>query len=296
MLKKFLTLSFLAAALILFAGEINWQSAKNIAPGVKYVNLARKEPRLMRIFIFRVDLKTPGLKFTGTPGDPECGKPMPDYPELPIVTRRQTTSDFVKAQQKLGRKIIVAVNAAPWKPWKPPYTHRYARPYGIMISDGELVWDSGSSGAVFLVRKDGTAYIGDEEILSDDYPNVSLAVTGFSIILKNGEKRLSGRTDTAPRTVYGLSGDGRYLYLMAIDGRQKNYSMGATTDECAELLLEAGAADGINMDGGGSTTLLYCNRSGKMITVNRHDPKGNYYRPVANNVGIYIETKKPAKK
>lgn len=292
MLKKFLTLSFLTAAFILFAGEINWQSAKDIAPGIKYVNISRNKPRLMQIFIFRVDLQTPGLKFTGTPRDPDFGKPMPDYPELPIVTRRQTTIDFVKTQQKLGRKIVAAVNASPWKPWTAPYTHRYARPRGLMISDGNLVWDSGNSGAIFLVKKDGSAYIGDEEILSDDYQNISLAVTGFGIILKNGEKILSGRTDLAPRTVYGLSGDGRYLYLMAIDGRQKKYSMGATIDECAEFLIEAGAADGINMDGGGSTTLLYCNKSGKITTVNRHDHKGNYYRPVANNVGIYIEKKK----
>ena len=293
MVKKFLTLIVLAATLSLVAEPINWQSAKPIGPGIRYAQLARKKPRLMQIFIFRVDLQTPGLKFTGTPRDPDFGKPMPDYPELPIVTRRQTTAEFVRAKRKEGKKLLVAVNAAPWKPWTNPFNHRYARPSGIMISDGKLVWNSGSNGAVFIVRNDGKVYIGDDEISTDDYPNISLAVSGFSIILKNGEKLTSGRTDLAPRTVYGLSGDGRYLYLMAIDGRQEKYSMGATTDECADILLEAGAADGINMDGGGSTTLLYCSRSGKINTVNRHDPKGKYYRPVANNVGIYIEERKP---
>ncbi len=291
MLKKSLTLFLLVAALLLGAGSINWQSAKSIAPGFQYLNFTRKSPRLMQIFIIRVDLQTPGLRFTGTPGDPNLGKPMPDYPELPIVTRRQTTADFIHAKRKEGKKLIVAVNASPWKPWTSPFDHRYARPSGVMISDGKLVWDNGSAGAAFFVRKNGKAGIGDD-LSPSDYSDLELVVTGFSIILKDGDKKISGRTDLAPRTVYGLSADGRYLYLMAIDGRQDKYSKGATTDECAEILLEAGAADGINMDGGGSTTLIYCTKNGKAITVNRHDPKGKYYRPVANNVGIYVESKR----
>jgi hypothetical protein len=45
---------------------------------------------------------------------------------------------------------------------------------------------------------------------------------------------------------------------MTIDGRQPG-SDGATTGELGSLLAGAGAADGINMDGGGSTTLAWWN-------------------------------------
>jgi len=73
-----------------------------------------------------------------------------------------------------------------------------------------------------------------------------------------------------------------------IDGRQKNWSLGATGSETGSFLLEAGASDVINMDGGGSTTMCYWNRRKKEpIMVNRQGG-GSYMRPVANNLGIVL--------
>ena len=68
--------------------------------------------------------------------------------------------------------------------------------------------------------------------------------------------------------------------------------MGMTVNELADILLEAGASEGINMDGGGSTTLVYFDqRKKKPVVLNRHDPKGSYYRTVASSIGIYIDKK-----
>jgi hypothetical protein len=69
---------------------------------------------------------------------------------------------------------------------------------------------------------------------------------------------LPGGNDLNPRTGFGLSPDRRFLFLVTIVGRQPE-SRGATTEELGTLLAGVGAADGINMDGGGSTTLAWWN-------------------------------------
>ncbi|MEG2421778.1 MAG: phosphodiester glycosidase family protein, partial [Oscillospiraceae bacterium] len=56
----------------------------------------------------------------------------------------------------------------------------------------------------------------------------------------------------APRTAVGVKADGSTI-LYTIDGRQKGYSVGATTTQVAERLVELGCVSALSMDGGGST-------------------------------------------
>ncbi len=58
-----------------------------------------------------------------------------------------------------------------------------------------------------------------------------------------------------PRTAVGIRSDGRVL-LVAVDGRQPELSVGMTIAELTALLLELGAVEAVNMDGGGSTTMV----------------------------------------
>ncbi len=65
----------------------------------------------------------------------------------------------------------------------------------------------------------------------------------------------SGFADSRhPRTAVGVRADGRIL-LVTVDGRQPEMSVGMSIAELAALLLELGAVEAINMDGGGSTTM-----------------------------------------
>jgi hypothetical protein len=65
-----------------------------------------------------------------------------------------------------------------------------------------------------------------------------------------------GFTETRhPRTAVGVRADGRVL-LVTVDGRQPERSVGMTIAELASLLLELGAVEAVNMDGGGSTTMV----------------------------------------
>jgi hypothetical protein len=87
-----------------------------------------------------------------------------------------------------------------------------------------------------------------------------------------------------PRTIVGVASGGRRILLITIDGRQPDYSVGATLRESARVALALGATEAINLDGGGSTTMVVA-RSGPDTTrfevVNRpSDPQGE--RPVGN--------------
>jgi exopolysaccharide biosynthesis protein len=84
-------------------------------------------------------------------------------------------------------------------------------------------------------------------------------------------------TDRHPRTAIAALGGGRAL-LAVVDGRQPGLSIGMTLAELARLLIEFGAVEAINLDGGGSTTMVV-----KGAIVNRpSDPTGE--RPVSDAI------------
>jgi hypothetical protein len=58
-----------------------------------------------------------------------------------------------------------------------------------------------------------------------------------------------------PRTMVGMDARGRVL-LVAVDGRQPRRSAGMTLPEAAALMRRLGAVEAINLDGGGSTTMV----------------------------------------
>ncbi|GAB3447576.1 hypothetical protein GCM10027570_20170 [Streptomonospora sediminis] len=81
------------------------------------------------------------------------------------------------------------------------------------------------------------------------------AIGGRNVLLRDGET--TGADDGArhPRTAIGFSRDGRRMFLVVADGRARG-TRGATLPEVAERLRRAGADDALELDGGGSATLL----------------------------------------
>lgn len=58
-----------------------------------------------------------------------------------------------------------------------------------------------------------------------------------------------------PRTGIGFSKDSTVVYFITVDGRQKT-SRGMSLKEFADLMIEEGVYQGLNLDGGGSTTMI----------------------------------------
>jgi exopolysaccharide biosynthesis protein len=124
-------------------------------------------------------------------------------------------------------------------------------------------------------------------------PNKVFNALSGDIMLIMGSKIISGLDDNTlhPRTALGINHNGRWLYLVVVDGRQPFYSMGATYHELADLLLDLGAHYAMALDGGGSSTMVMQGENGEPIILN--SPIDNYIpgreRPVANHLGIYLE-------
>ncbi len=62
--------------------------------------------------------------------------------------------------------------------------------------------------------------------------------------------------DRHPRTAVGFNQDSTKVYFFTVDGRQAGYSTGMSLFELANYMLEWGVTQGINLDGGGSTTMV----------------------------------------
>lgn len=88
-------------------------------------------------------------------------------------------------------------------------------------------------------------------------------------------------TDRHPRTAVGVSRDGKMLSFVTADGRQPAVSVGQSLSELAEDLVRLGCWDAINLDGGGSTTMVV-----RGEVVNRPSDLAGP-RTVANAIVIY---------
>jgi exopolysaccharide biosynthesis protein len=208
---------------------------------------------------------------------------MPDAPDYIIRTRRQTTRNFFRDLKAKKINVVAAVNATPWSPWRAPFTHTYADRMGFLVSDGTVVMPPDGKRPSLIVTADGKVDLAT--ITADaDISNIKQAVSGFGFVLKNG-KSSGGNKALAPRTGYGLSKDKRYLYIFVADGRQPKYSMGLTHREVGDFLSFLGAYNGLNMDGGGSSTMII--RKGKKEQMLNHQPR-NGERTVGASLGISL--------
>jgi len=116
--------------------------------------------------------------------------------------------------------------------------------------------------------------------LTKSNKKIKEAIGGLPRIIRDGltsiEKGGKFADVRHPRTGIGFSKDGTKLFLFTVDGRQENYSKGMTLYEMADFMRSIGVYQGMNLDGGGSTTMVVANR-----VVNRpSDATGE--RPVAN--------------
>lgn len=98
------------------------------------------------------------------------------------------------------------------------------------------VWNTLSFGPAVLV--DGAVPDGVDEIEIDT--NV-------------GNHSIQGNQ---PRTAIGVIGDDHLVFLV-VDGRSEGYSRGVTLPELGQILKDLGCTDGYNLDGGGSSVMVF---------------------------------------
>lgn len=152
-------------------------------------------------------------------------------------------------------------------------------------------------GYVIVTRADGAKMLLDNLEIGDhiefhiettpDWGNITMAVSGGSVLVKNGkipEKFTHDVSGSHPRSAIGCTRDRQELIMVAVDGRQDS-SFGLTQREMAELLIELGAYNAINLDGGGSTSII-ARPLGMMDPVVLNSPSDGVPRQIPNMIGI----------
>lgn len=108
---------------------------------------------------------------------------------------------------------------------------------------------------------------------------------GGQPIVRDGKAVLGLDNLTAAiRSAAGAADDGNTLILLALD---RNMA-GMTYAELARLLLDLGVHDGVNLDGGGSSTLVVRDPGQPTVTVKNMLPT-DAQRAIPNGIGIFVD-------
>jgi exopolysaccharide biosynthesis protein len=124
---------------------------------------------------------------------------------------------------------------------------------------------------------------------ADSWKRATSVIGGGPQLIKDGRIEITNAAekilpsfvnDGHPRTAIARLKSGQIL-LVTVDGRQPGESIGMSLTMLADLLLEFGATEAINLDGGGSTTMVIRNK-----LVNKpSDATGE--RPVSDAILVY---------
>ena len=259
---------------------------KTLFDGIEHVQFTIDQPQL-NVNVLRINATNPKLKFHTT-------SRSKDWVADENETDRRILTDSV-----IEENMVVAVNANFYRPFNAQtrVSRGPADNLGLVVSQGVLVSPTMDNYPSFIQNKDGSVEI-RTVLQNDSLDNIQTAVSGRCLVLKDGKNPFSDEQVNSleylknrhPRTLVGISQDKKYVYLVTIDGRQPNFSVGTSLFECANILLQLGAYDAVNLDGGGSTTMVYRPQNDKPVVLNRPVGLGpaNTLRHNANALGVQI--------
>jgi len=110
-----------------------------------------------------------------------------------------------------------------------------------------------------------------------------LLIDGAPAAFTRDVRGISGNGNTA-RTAVGFSKDGRYVYMVTAE--HADDSVGPTLPDFQQLLIDLGLWRAVNLDGGGSTTIV-SRPLGEFEARLVNTPKDGSQRRVVNGLGIF---------
>ena len=278
----------LAAPLLLYCQLLLYRPAQTnlerpLFQGIFYRREYRRSPRPIMLHILRIHLQTPGIQPLVTPGNP-----TPDLRE----THARTTSEFLQEFQ-----LQVAVNANFFYPFREdtpwdfyPHSGDRVNAVGLAISNHNTYSPTQANWVVLCFLPNQTAQI----LAQTTCPSgTTQAVAGSALVVSAGRKVtvpswLADADGIYSRTGVAIDASGRTLWLIAVDDKQPLYSEGVSLEELADIILELGATAALNLDGGGSTTMVTATDHGPvLLNAPIHTKIPMRERPVANHLGFY---------
>ena len=289
-LKKFIFTTVTGFLLLLPLIVYGWQCfsrpsqtnlEKKLFKGIVYKRKLGLTARPAIAHIINIDLSVSGVKVLVTP--PQANGEN--------NTRAQTTSQFLQK-----KKLQLAVNANYFHPFREktpwdyyPHSGDITYSVGQAISNGKHYSKADPKWGVLCISPNNRAQI----LASGDCPKNTLqGVAGKDVFINNGKpvKSDSEPDKPYPRVAVAINKQGNMLWLIVIDGKQPLYSEGATIAELTQIVQGLGAYKALNLDGGGSTTLVMAkNNKPKLLNAPIHTKLPMRERPVANHLGFHAE-------
>lgn len=166
---------------------------------------------------------------------------------------RQTVPQMMHYEQGTDHRVVAGVNAD-------FFNLKNGTPLQMEFKAGHSLRDTLASGRGFIaVLKNGRILIGDSLTYLKNKRRITEALGGYQLLVKRGKEIPQPQNTFSltrhPRTAAALL-NGRTMLFVVVDGRQPAYSNGMPLDELSELLTWLGAKAAINLDGGGSSTLV----------------------------------------
>lgn len=282
----------LAGPLLWFGAGVNRRPPQTTAhhalfQGVQYHRTYRPAPRPTMLHVVKVNLAAPGLQVLVTPGQARA---------LEWETNARTTSAFLREF-----KLQLAVNAnffhpfAENTPWD--YYPRMGDRVGVVgqaISNAVEYGPPLQNWPVLCFLTQAAQILATETCPK----GTQHAVAGSTVIVAQGQPAPNLATlpqaHAYSRTAIALDRSGKTLWIVIVDAKQWGYSEGITLAELAEVAIAQGADTALNLDGGGSATLVTATSGGpKVLNAPAHAKIPMQERPVANHIGFYARPLTP---
>ncbi|VTS05782.1 phosphodiester glycosidase family protein [Tuwongella immobilis] len=235
------------------------QQRETLAPPVTLTHWTFAAPRPLRVWALSIDLRSPDVVFETTPAIPPSPQPAstPAVPgtkaSTPKHTIAETAVDFVT---RTG--VDFAINASPFGPI-PLKAGVPVSIVGLHLVDGKPIsLPTNSTTDALVINATNVAKLIQSPISPEALKDQRIGVGGFNMVLVDGKSVIpaTAKPDLHPRTAVGLSADGQTMTWIVVDGRQKDRSEGVSLAELGELGKLAKCQNLLNLDGGGSTTLV----------------------------------------
>ena len=139
-----------------------------------------------------------------------------------------------------------------------------ARQSGYVIRNGVVYRNQGSNGEDMVISKDGSlSFISESDTTTDSLlQKQAWQVLSFGpVLVENGQVAVSENDEVGmamasnPRTAIGTVAKNHYLFVVS-DGRTSE-SAGLSLYELANFMKSLGATNVYNLDGGGSSTMVF---------------------------------------
>ena len=178
--------------------------------------------------------------------------------------------------------VGAAINAGAFNDDGTAGSHVGSTPLGLVMSDSKCVWTSGQQPGL-----EGFAGFTEDNILVVSQKNLSKAKAeelkirdgccfGPALIMDGdiNQEAYNNKSGYNPRTAIGQRADGAVIFV-CIDGRQTS-SLGGTYADVINIMVEYGAINACNMDGGSSSVMMYRDTTGKLGTAGEVSMINNY--------------------